>query len=114
MHEIVKRIAAYVVNFAEAAAAFIIVTGALHAFWIYIRRALFKERCYREITLGRMKLGHSLLLGLDFLIGADILRTVVTPNWNDIGQLASIIAIRTILNFFLMRELEQEERDISE
>ena len=112
MHEIVKRIAGYVVNFAEAAAAFIIVAGAVHAFWIFIRRALLKERCYREITLGRMKLGHSLLLGLDFLIGADILRTVVTPNWNDIGQLAAIIAIRTILNFFLMRELEQEERDI--
>jgi uncharacterized membrane protein len=113
MHEIVKTIAGYVVNLAEAAAAIIIVAGAVHAFWIFIRRALIKERCYREITLGRMKLGHSLLLGLDFLIGADILRTVVTPNWNDIGQLASIIAIRTILNFFLMRELEQEERDIA-
>jgi uncharacterized membrane protein len=112
MHEIVKTIATYVVNLAEAAAAFIIVAGALHAFWIFLRRALLKERCYREITLGRMKLGHSLLLGLDFLIGADILRTVVTPNWNDIGQLAAIIAIRTVLNFFLMRELEQEGREI--
>lgn len=112
MQTIAKTIASYVVIFAETAAAFIIVAGALHAFWIFMRRAIFKAQCYREITLGRMKLGHSLLLGLDFLIGADILRTVVTPNWNDIGQLASIIAIRTILNFFLMRELEQEEREI--
>jgi uncharacterized membrane protein len=113
MREIIKTIANYVVNLAEAAAAFIIVAGALHAFWIFLSRALLKERCYREVTLGRMKLGHSLLLGLDFLIGADILRTVVTPNWNDIGQLAAIIAIRTVLNFFLMRELEQESREIA-
>ena len=114
MQNIAKTLAAYVVVFAETAAAFIIVAGALHALWIFIRRSLLKARCYRDITMGRMKLGHSLLLGLDFLIGADILRTVVTPNWNDIGQLASIIAIRTVLNFFLMRELEQEEREITQ
>ena len=114
MQSIAKSIASYVVVLAESAAAFIIVAGALHALWIYVRRALFKAQCYRAITLGRMKLGHSLLLGVDLLIGADILRTVVTPNWDGIGQLAAIIAIRTILNFFLMRELEQEEREIEE
>jgi uncharacterized membrane protein len=114
MKEIVKTIATYVVYTAEAAAAFIIIAGALHAFWIFLRSAMFKARCYREITLGRMKLGHSLLLGLDLLIGADILKTVVTPNWNDIGQLAAIIAIRTVLNFFLMREIEQEEKEMAQ
>ena len=64
------------------------------------------------MTRSRIKLGHSLSLGLEFLIGADILKTAVAPTWNDIGQLAAIIAIRTVLNFFLMRELEQNDKSI--
>jgi uncharacterized membrane protein len=55
-----------------------------------------------------------LSLGLEFLIGADILKTAVAPSWNDIGQLAAIIAIRTVLNFFLMRELEQIDKSLEE
>ena len=35
----------------------------------------------------------------------DILRTAVAPTWEDIGKLAAIAAIRTVLNYFLEREL---------
>ncbi|MBU0677226.1 MAG: DUF1622 domain-containing protein [Verrucomicrobia bacterium] len=52
-----------------------------------------------------MELGHSFSLGLGFLIGASILNTTIAPTWNDIGQLAAIIAIRTILNYFLLKEI---------
>jgi len=56
----------------------------------------------------RIKLGHSLSLGLELLIGADTLKTAVAPSWTEIGQLAAIIGIRTVLNLFLQRELEHE------
>ncbi len=39
-----------------------------------------------------------------------IIRTMVAPTWNDIGQLTAIIVIRTALNFFLGRETEGAER----
>ena len=112
MHEIATLIAQYAAYFAEAVAALIIIIGALQALWIYLRRALLSKSDFREITLSRIKLGHSLSLGLEFLIGADILKTAVAPSWNDIGQLAAIIAIRTVLNFFLTRELEQAGKSI--
>jgi uncharacterized membrane protein len=51
--------------------------------------------------------GMWLLLGLQFALAADIVRSVILPTWTDIGQLAAIAAIRTFLNYFLERDLEK-------
>ena len=56
----------------------------------------------------RLGLGRSLALSLEFLLGADILRTAVEPSWDEIGRLAAIATIRTALNFFLQREIAAE------
>jgi uncharacterized membrane protein len=58
----------------------------------------------------RLSLGRSLALSLEFLLGADILRTAVEPSWEEIGRLAAIATIRTALNYFLQREIAQEAR----
>lgn len=55
----------------------------------------------------RLELGRWLGLALEFEIAADILRTAVAPTWNEIGQLAAIIVLRTALNFFLQKEVER-------
>ncbi len=47
-----------------------------------------------------------LLLALELTLAADIVRTAISPTWNDIGQLASIALIRTFLNIFLERDWE--------
>jgi uncharacterized membrane protein len=65
------------------------------------------------MTQSRNHLGHSLSLALEFLIGADIIRTAISPTWEDIGQLGAIVGIRTVLNFFLTRELKQVESEKS-
>jgi uncharacterized membrane protein len=93
---------------AEAAAAIIILVGAAQAVWMFFR-GVFAGCCEsRDMLRSRIKLGHALSLGLEFLIGADILKTAVAPSWTEIGQLAAIIGIRTVLNLFLHRELEHE------
>jgi len=53
----------------------------------------------------RLGLGRSLALSLEFLLGADILRTATEPSWEEIGRLAAIAAIRTGLNYFLQKEV---------
>jgi uncharacterized membrane protein len=58
----------------------------------------------------RLSLGRSLALSLEFLLGADILRTAVEPSWDEIARLAAIAAIRTALNYFLQREIAQDAR----
>jgi uncharacterized membrane protein len=51
-----------------------------------------------------------LLLGLEFELAADIIGSVVSPTWMDIGELAAIAVIRTFLNFFLERDIETADR----
>ena len=58
-----------------------------------------------------VQFGVWLLLGLQFALAADIVRTVIAPTWNDIGQLAAIAAIRTFLNYFLERDIENASRE---
>lgn len=55
----------------------------------------------------RQRLGRVILLGLEFLVAADIIRTVaVTPTLTSAAVLAIIVAIRTFLSFSLEVELE--------
>lgn len=58
----------------------------------------------------RLSLGRSLALALEFQLGADIVSTARNPTRQDIAILAAIIVLRTVLNFFLQRELRQEAR----
>jgi uncharacterized membrane protein len=53
--------------------------------------------------------GMWLLLGLEFELAADIVRSVVSPSWEDVGQLAAIAVVRTFLNYFLEQDLERAE-----
>ena len=47
-----------------------------------------------------------ILLALEFALGADIIRTAISPTWDEIGKLAAIATIRTGLNWFLGKDLE--------
>jgi uncharacterized membrane protein len=50
-----------------------------------------------------------LLLGLEFALAADIITSVISPTWQDIGELGAIAVIRTFLNYFLEHDLENAE-----
>jgi len=58
----------------------------------------------------RTTLGRWLALALELALAADILRTVMVPSWDEIGKLGAIIVLRTVLNYFLGREIEQEQQ----
>jgi uncharacterized membrane protein len=62
------------------------------------------------ILEARLRLGRWLALSLELTLAADILRTAIAPTWNEIGKLAAIATLRTALNYFLEREIRQEDR----
>jgi uncharacterized membrane protein len=49
------------------------------------------------------------VLALEFELGADIVRTAITPTWQELSQLGAIALIRTFLNFFLTKDVEDFE-----
>jgi uncharacterized membrane protein len=72
------------------------------AFFFLYRKKLNEAK--EEI---RLTLGMWLALSLELALAADILRTTIAPTWNEIGKLAAIIGLRTVLNYFLAKEIEQ-------
>ncbi len=57
----------------------------------------------------RLELGRYMVLGLEFFIAKDIIETLIIPTWNEIGMLGALVLIRTVLSFFLTREIHQTE-----
>ncbi|MDZ5442975.1 DUF1622 domain-containing protein [Micromonospora sp. 4G57] len=100
-----------VVAVVEVAGALIIFIGALWAALRFVVVGL-RHRDAARFTPIRISLGRFLTLGLEFQLAGDILRTAVSPSFTEIGQLAAIATIRTALNFFLRREIAQEQRQV--
>ena len=66
-----------------------------------------QKSIYHERETLRHQLGSYLLLGLEFLIAADIIGTITHPTLNDMAVLGSIVLIRTIISYFLVREVAE-------
>ncbi len=109
MEDLFKQIAEMVAVGVECLAALIISYGALEAVYGSIR-AVAEKRSKSGLRKDTwMRFGVWLLLGLEFELAADIVRTAIAPTWTDIGQLAAIGVIRTFLNYFLEKDLEKYE-----
>ncbi|MEX0581623.1 MAG: DUF1622 domain-containing protein [Mycobacterium sp.] len=68
--------------------------------------ARWRRRTGDVYRVFRQQLGRSILLGLEFLVAADIIRTVaVTPDARSVAVLAGIVLIRTFLSFSLELEV---------
>ncbi|MBA7501154.1 hypothetical protein ES703_109541 [subsurface metagenome] len=63
------------------------------------------ENICRSRELLRNHLGSYLLLGIEFLIAADIIHSIMSPNLEAILLLGVVVAIRTVLGYFLDKEL---------
>jgi uncharacterized membrane protein len=88
----------------DAAGVVIIVVGAIFATGAAaVRLARHEKDNYRQF---RQQLGQTILLGLELLVAADIVRTVATePTFTSVGVLGIIVLIRTFLSFSLEVEL---------
>ena len=105
MEEQFRLIASYPALALECLAALMVSFGAIEALWILAKSAAGRVGDGRR----RAWLGFAgwILLALEFALGADLIRTAIAPTWDSIGMLGAIAVIRTILGFFLGRDLEE-------
>ena len=108
LEEWVKILTLSLGSVVEGAASVIICVAIIWALISYTRGAFASTSGADKMSI-RLALGKSLAVALEFLLAADILRTAVAPTWNDIGKLAAIATLRTLLNYFLERELKHSE-----
>ena len=90
----------------EAAGVLIIVVGAAIATWRFVRDWVETRSFEGPYQAYRGNLGRAILLGLEFLVAADIVGTVVVdPTFENLGVLGLIVLIRTGLSFALEVEI---------
>jgi uncharacterized membrane protein len=110
MEELLVATVGYLRLMVEAIGALIIGIGAVSTVFRYVL-SLFDARKYSNSDL-RLYLARYLVLGLEFQLGADILATAVAPTWEEVQLLAAIVVIRTVLNYFLSKELEKKREEV--
>ncbi|MGD9620393.1 MAG: DUF1622 domain-containing protein [Mycolicibacterium sp.] len=98
------------VRLIEACGAVVIMIGAIVAIAKFA--VALARRNIDQFSAVRLSLARFLVLGLEFQLAADVLRTAISPSFEEIGKLAAIATIRTALNYFLNREIAQEQREI--
>lgn len=108
--EWLSHTASLLVRIVEAAGALIIFTGATVSFLGFVWSGLRRQvQGFKQL---RIILGRFLVLGLEFQLAADLIRTSVAPTFEEIGKLAAIAAVRTALNYFLALEIKSEQLEL--
>lgn len=69
------------------------------------------DRSYIRV---RTRFARALALALEFQLGADILSTAVAPSYDALGRLGIVAVIRTFLNYFLAKEIEELKEEAEE
>jgi uncharacterized membrane protein len=82
---------------------FIIVAGIVWSTYVYVARRR-EERYYDQY---KIRIGRSLLLGLEVLVAADIVKTIaIELTFTSLGLLAGLVVVRTFLSWTLVLEIE--------
>ena len=114
MEELVALIARTAGSLIEAAAVLIVTLGSIDAFgrlmWVVVTPGV----THGERKAIWRRYGMWLLLGLEFELAADIIGSVLSPTWQEVGKLGAIAVIRTFRNYFLERDLENADAAAAE
>jgi len=97
--------------FFDAFGIFLIILGGAFAVieWVQVQVTYFKSRERRKNQTQdlRVHFAQKLVLGLEFFLAGDIIRLIATPTTDVLIRVGAIIVIRTILAYFLSREIRE-------
>ena len=91
----------------------IMIYGALTAIILFIKNEFNRfSGKYDLSVLNKIRLdfGYYILLGLEFLIAADIIETILKPTSDELIQLGGIVLIRILLSYFLTKEINEIDK----
>ena len=110
VEQVDELVAEFVGEDTPGVAVLVVAFGALQALMSLVVAIIGRsadEMRGREIWI---KFATWILLALEFALAADLVRTAVAPTWDDISKLAVIATIRTMLNYFLAKDIAEFEQ----
>ena len=114
MQQRLIRLNTILTSLCQLLALFVIAIGVTKALFIFLKDGLFRSQNPEIFQQSRLAMGYSFSLGLSFLIGATILKTMISSRWDDIARLAAIIAVRTLLNYLLLQAINSSKNSSAE
>ena len=109
-----KNILQILVTILDWLSVLVIIYGVLMQFiGFIISEFTAKDRriAVEKVTMLKNFLGTYILFALEILIGADIIESILDPSINHILSLAALVIIRTIISYFLNKEIKSEGKD---
>jgi uncharacterized membrane protein len=94
----------------QALALLVIVVGTIEVS-VTVARASFRPLGDQVARQAWLRYSRWLVAGLTFQLAADIIETSISTNWQTIGRVGAIAVIRTFLNYFLERDIVQQQRE---
>lgn len=105
------HIIGYIIN---AAGIFVVLWGFVVSLKEFILLKLKRhsfQSFFLESNRIRAMLGTYILFGLEFMIAADILHTFLKPNMEELLTLGAVVLIRTVISYFLAKEVDEAKHD---
>ncbi len=99
----------YIVDALNAFSVIILLVGVIKAAWDFIRNEFSREDRFTIANKNngiKIYLGAYILLSLEVLIASDIIETIMNPSIDDMLILGGIVVIRTVISYFLGKEIE--------
>ena len=114
MPETVKHILEYLVLCISVTTALVLTWGVLFGVIIFVRAELKRlsgRSCASDRILIRKQVGFYLLFGIELLIAADIIETMINPSLEHLAILAGVSAIRIATGYALGKEISHLDQD---
>ena len=114
MHDLLSGWIGWVVPVIQIVGVAIVVWSVLEASVRLVRRGwqlVLRGAATTGLGQIRVEIGRKMVLALEFFIAGDIIQTVVVPSWESLGILAGIVAIRTVIAYFLEYEMRHGTPD---
>lgn len=110
MHQLLIQLVDMIVPWIEMIGIAVVLWGATEGLLKLLQRiksALVREPQLIPIGNIRAAIGEKTALGLDFFLAGDIIQTIMVPTWESLAILGGIVVIRTVIAFFLNKDLRE-------
>ncbi|GHU38900.1 membrane protein [Bacilli bacterium] len=89
-------------------AVLVLICGVVKATVKFVKNEVSHADKASVLRIIKNELGAYVLFSLEILIAADIVESIIKPTFEDIGKLAALVVIRTVISYFLGKEIDQE------
>lgn len=96
----------YIISLLEVMGIFVVTWTAIKNFWRYLQNSFMKKNFELQTNIAR-----GLATGLEFKMGAEILKTVLVKDMSELYILGAVILLRALLSILIHLELKKKEED---